>query len=61
MRLLAEDRDLKIVPMFEDLFDAGHSGHAVADHDELLHRLAPYAKRVPLRKNRHLATIARNF
>src|SRR5437667_12735047 len=64
MRLLAENGDLKIVAMFEDLFDACDTGHAIAHYNEPLHRIAPYAKRVPLRKNRHLAIrrgISSNF
>ena len=35
VRLVAEDRDLEIVPVLEDLLDAGDAGHAVADDDEL--------------------------
>jgi hypothetical protein len=36
--LVAEDRDVEARREPEDLLEAGHAGHAVADHDQLLHR-----------------------
>ena len=36
--LVAEDRDVETRREREDLLEARHAGHAVADHDQLLHR-----------------------
>ena len=37
MRLIAEDGDFEIRLLFQDLLDAGHPGHAIADHYESFH------------------------
>ena len=36
MRLVAEDRDLEVVRVLQNLLDAGDARHAVADHHQLL-------------------------
>ncbi len=38
VRLVAEDGDVELRLVLEDLLEAGHAGHAVADDDQSLHR-----------------------
>ena len=38
VRLVAEDRDVEARRVLQDLLEARHAGHAVADHHQLLHR-----------------------
>jgi hypothetical protein len=40
VRFIAEDSDLELWRVLQDLFEAGHPGHAVADDDEARHRAA---------------------
>ena len=39
--LVAKDRDLKLGRVAQNLFHAGHTGHAVSYHDQLFHDSPP--------------------